>query len=85
MRATEEFTEICRHVQFWFESEWKGSREAIYSMVTRLWVRRSGVRISAGVGDLSVLQNIQTGSMAHLVSHSLGNHGSILWLRASVT
>jgi hypothetical protein len=55
----------------WFESEWKGSRDAIYSLVTRLWLRRSEVRIPSWTRDLSVLQNIQTGCMAHPSSAEL--------------
>ena len=43
---------------------------SIVSTMTRIYTGRSEVQISAGTRELSLLQNIQTSSSAHLASNS---------------
>jgi hypothetical protein len=50
----------------------KRSRRSVVGIVTRLWACRSGVRIPVGERDLSLLQNVHTGSEAHPASNSVG-------------
>ena len=42
-------------------------------VVTRLWAAQSRVPIFTRAPDLSLLQNVQTGSGAHSASYSMGN------------
>ena len=49
------------------------SRVSVVDIATELRTGQSGVRIPVGVEDLSLLQNVPTGSGAHPVSPSLGS------------
>jgi hypothetical protein len=54
----------------------KRSHDSADSTMTRIRARRSEVRIPVGVGDLSLLKNIQIGSGAHPASYSKSAEGS---------
>ena len=48
------------------------SRVSVVDIATELRTGQSGVRTSVGARDLSLQQNVQTGSEAHPVSPSVG-------------
>jgi len=58
-------------VQKHFPVTKRGRRSAV-GIVARLWACRSGVRIPVGENDLSLLQNVNTGSEANPASYSVG-------------
>lgn len=79
LKSVLKFVDTCNLV-------WMGlERKPVWRIVGRLWARRSGVRISAEAGDLSILQNVQTGSVVHPASYSVDTPGFFLWVKATGT
>lgn len=57
-----------RHIDY----IWIWSEDSILSLVTGLWVGKSGVQFLGGSNNCSLLKNVQTCSGAHPASRSLG-------------
>ena len=57
--------------------------DGVVDVMTRLWVRLSGVQFRAGARDFSLLQNVHTGCGAYPASSFSGYRGSLPWVRWS--